>query len=543
LNVSWEAIAGWAQDTDQPDLAISLLITDNDEIVARVLANQYRGDLEKAGIGNGRHAFAVSIPGGISLTTRHVIRACREEDGVDIWRSPQVLDAAVTFDEAAERRLAALLSAPCSDAGLTRRIDFLVVQTDKLLQQRADNNSNRARRALHREFRARWSRQLPVSVTKNAVIEWGDLNPRALVIDDRMPVLQRDAGSNAIFSHMRSLQRLGYDVAFVPANAFPNSEADSEAMQIMDITVFSSPYYASVEEVLRRHRDMLDLVYIHRVSNCSRYMSLARHHVPKARVIYSVADLHHLRLERQAAVENRPELMELSRRVRFAEFVAARMADIVIAHSHQEAKLLRAAIPDVNVHVLAWAVPIRPRIIEFANRTGVAFIGGYEHRPNLDAARWLMDEIMPLVWQQNPEIDCLLVGSNMPDEMLTMSRKGIVPVGYTNDLQEIFDRVRLTIAPLRYGAGLKGKVLESLASGVPCVCTSVAAEGFVLPDLLTAHVADAPTALAQLICHLHESGVVNDEWACLGLQYASAQFSEERIDYLMKAAIAPLHGT
>ena len=149
---------------------------------------------------------------------------------------------------------------------------------------------------------------------------------------------------------------------------------------------------------------------------------------------------------------------------------------------------------------------------------------------------------MPLVWQQNPEIDCLLVGSNMPDDMLAMSRKGIVPVGYTNDLQEIFDRVRLTIAPLRYGAGLKGKVLESLAAGVPCVCTSVAAEGFMLPDLLTAHVANAPMVLAQLICQLHESSLVNDEWARRGLQYASAQFSEERIDYLMKAAIAPLHG-
>ena len=57
-------------------------------LVARVLANQYRGDLEKAGIGNGRHAFAVSIPAGLSLLTRHVIRACREEDGLDISRSP-----------------------------------------------------------------------------------------------------------------------------------------------------------------------------------------------------------------------------------------------------------------------------------------------------------------------------------------------------------------------------------------------------------------------------------------------------------------------
>jgi glycosyltransferase involved in cell wall biosynthesis len=367
-----------------------------------------------------------------------------------------------------------------------------------------------------------------------------ELSPRALVIDDRMPVLERDAGSNAILSHMRSLQRLGFHVAFVPANAFPGTEPGSEAMQAMDIAVLSAPYYASVEEVLRRHRHMFDLVYIHRVSNCSKYLSLARYHLPKARIAYNVADLHHLRLERQAAVERRPELLELSRRVRFAEFVAARMADIVITHSSQEADLLRAAVTGVNVHVLAWSVRTRPRTVAVARRAGVAFIGGYEHSPNVDAARWLMDEIMPLVWQQNPEIECLLVGSNMPDDMLRMSRKGIVPVGHAKDLQEIFDRVRLTIAPLRYGAGLKGKVIESLAAGVPCVCTSISAEGLVLPEQLADQVVDEPDALAQLICHLHESSAANDAWALAGLQYAAEQFSEERIDHLMKAAVGPI---
>jgi O-antigen biosynthesis protein len=94
---------------------------------------------------------------------------------------------------------------------------------------------------------------------------------------------------------------------------------------------------------------------------------------------------------------------------------------------------------------------------------------------------------------------------------------------------------------LRYGAGLKGKVIESLAAGVPCVCTTFSAEGFALPDLLAASVADEPAGLARLISRLHESGAANDELARLGLQYAAEQFNEERIDCLMKAAIAPSH--
>src|ERR1700722_18909856 len=146
LNVSRTVISGWAQDSDQADMPISLLVMDNDELIGRVLANQYRADLENAGIGNGRHAFELRITAGLSFLTWHVIRACREEDGLDISNSPTVLEPATAFDETTEPRLAALLAATMPDAELIRRIHFLVTETDKLLQLRADHQSNRAQR-------------------------------------------------------------------------------------------------------------------------------------------------------------------------------------------------------------------------------------------------------------------------------------------------------------------------------------------------------------------------------------------------------------
>jgi glycosyltransferase involved in cell wall biosynthesis len=91
---------------------------------------------------------------------------------------------------------------------------------------------------------------------------------------------------------------------------------------------------------------------------------------------------------------------------------------------------------------------------------------------------------MPLVWRDAPQIECLLVGSDMPDAMRDLARQGVVLVGAVADLGSVFDRVRLTVAPLRFGAGVKGKVLDSLASGVPCVMSPVAAEGLALPPAL-----------------------------------------------------------
>ncbi len=157
------------------------------------------------------------------------------------------------------------------------------------------------------------------------------------------------------------------------------------------------------------------------------------------------------------------------------------------------------------------------------------------HSPNVDAAHWLIEVIMPLVRQQDPDIECLLVGSNMPDELRRIDCPGIVPMGYVPDLATVFDRVRLTIAPLRYGAGIKGKVLQSLAAGLPCVCTSVAAEG--LPATLQGFIGDTAADLAALCIRLHEDEGHNAAMAATGLQLVRDEFSTERVDRLMAAAV------
>src|SRR5262249_38292409 len=123
---------------------------------------------------------------------------------------------------------------------------------------------------------------------------------RALVIDDHLPTPQRDAGSNAILSHVAALQRLGYDVALVPSAGFRPPREAVQALESLGIRVYAAPYFASVEEVLRRQAGAFDLVYMHRVSNAFSYGELVATYCPSALRIYGVADLHHVRVARQA---------------------------------------------------------------------------------------------------------------------------------------------------------------------------------------------------------------------------------------------------
>jgi glycosyltransferase involved in cell wall biosynthesis len=510
-----ERIAGWAQDAGAPETPVALQVLDNGVPIMRVLANLARTDLAEAGIGSGRYGFDIIIPGGLSPLARHVLHVRREADGAELPGSPAVIEAAGGFDAGLRRAIANAVTAIGPDDDRDDALRFILEQADRLLQQRADAESRRIQRLAHRRLTGNWGRPAPDAPLA------AEPGLRALVIDERVPRTGRDAGSQALLSHMRALQRLRYAVSFVAADEIASDGADLAALTASGVTCCAAPFYASVEDVLRRQAACFDLVYLHRAGIATRYLGLARRYMPRARILYSVADLHHVRLERQAAVEERPELLAASRRMRPEECMAAWLADGVITHSADEAELLRRAVPEARVYRVPWEVPGAEELVEhraaagatakravsvpFAARRGLVFVGGYAHAPNVDAARWLVEAVMPLVWRADPDIVCLLVGSAMPDAVRRLARPGVVPLGEVADLGSVFNRVRLSVAPLRYGAGVKGKVLDSLAAGVPCVMTPVAAEGLGLPAGLRALVGEDAARLAALIRRLHRS--------------------------------------
>lgn len=535
--VGVDRISGWARDELRPEAPVCLLVTNNGEFLGRLLANRHRQDLQDAGIGNGRFAFEFDFPTPLASFETNVIRVTRETDGADVPGSPVTLRALKSFDTELQQSLAGALERCGAREDIPRKIDFLVDQIDRLLQQNADADSLRADRARYRRLLQRWKIQpssaqmaTPVDVSPASLL-------RALVIDDRLPRADRDAGSTALLSHILSMQRLGYQMTVAPAEDFNPSASDRAAIEAIGISCCCSPYYGSVEEVLRRQAGEFDLVYMHRVSNASKYGELVTRYFPKARRVFSVADLHHVRVLRQAESEDRPELVGLGKRLRLAEFAAAAFSSAVITHSKSETDLLKSQVSGATVFTIPWSVTPQVTKVPFSKRAGIAFIGGYGHAPNRDATRWLIKDIMPLVRSRDPSILCYLVGSDMPDEIRNIVTEGIVPIGHLENLAEIFSRVRLTVAPLAYGAGIKGKVLESLAAGIPCVCTTVAAEGLELPTPLRAYVTDDPALLATSILRLHDDVGENERCSHAGLEFVATEFSESRLDGLMSQAV------
>ncbi|WP_252348398.1 Hint domain-containing protein [Gluconobacter sp. P1D12_c] len=523
---SRDRISGWICTPDDLTTPVAIQIIVNGQLASRSVANARRPDVAQTGQASEFCGFDVLFSPPLPPHRRHTLEVRRETDG-HLLSSPVVIEAANQFDPAVAQLLRQAVASAEDAQTQANILSFLLAQTETLKQAQAERESGRARTELTnlKARRGLIKAELPV--------------PRVLIIDSRVPDQHRDAGSVAILSHMRALIRLGYAVSLVSADG----SAHQGQTFVSDITVLGPPFVSSVEDVLRRQADSFDVVYLHRQEIATAYLPLVRRYQRRARVLYGVADLHHLRLSRQAIHEDRPELYARALRVRAAEYSAARQADAVLTHSSVEATLLRRDLSGVNVHQVPWDVPTRGRVPGFYHRHGIAFIGNFAHAPNIDAAIWLVETILPLVWATAPHISCVIAGAEMPDRITRLAAgPNVEVIGAVPDLADVLDRVRLTVAPLRYGAGVKGKVLDSLAAGVPCIMTSMAAEGLDLPEALSGLIADTGADIAARIIQLHKTRRLRATAARYGKAYIQDHHTESCVDERLRSAVTPAAG-
>lgn len=493
-----------------------------------MLANRFRDDLKKAGVGKGRHSFEFTFPGGLTRTESQMVRVQREADGRDIPGSPRMLAAAID-SRGWEEALADVLGGLGCPTDEDHALALLTQQTEAPLSRRADRTGLKAEREVWRLFQRRWGSE-PVDMDFAAA--------RALVIDEQIPRAERDAGSIAILSHMRALSALGYAVTFAAFQGMSQTAELKRLAEAEGVTVCGKPHYSCVEDILTRQAGGFDLVYLHRLETAERYLKLARAHMPKARVVYSVADLHNLRLARQAHVEKRPELLSRARGMASGELAVASQADLVITHSRVEAEILQKRLGPHRLRVVPFAAGERKATGPFGDRQGVAFVGGFGHSPNSDAVYWLVREILPRVWSRVPALVCKIAGHGWLPNCLPGLDPRVEIIGPVEDLDALFATVRLTVAPLRFGAGVKGKVLESFAAGLPCVMTEIASEGLPLVGSLIELVGRDAEDLAARILRFHEDEAANRDIGARARALVRDCFRQNCVVESLRAALA-----
>jgi glycosyltransferase involved in cell wall biosynthesis len=364
---------------------------------------------------------------------------------------------------------------------------------------------------------------------------------RILFIDETTPTPNEDAGSVAALSHMRAMQRLGCKVTFVPADNMAHLGEITRDLQRIGVEVLHAPWFWSAEEVVRKRGAEFDAVYLHRYVNAFKYAGVLRAAMPHAKLMYSVADIHHLRLEREAMVTGDAEVAMRAGQMKARELAAMSMVDQVIVHSAHEGSYLSGIVDEGRLNVIPWVVPTRPPTRDFDGRADIVFLGGYRHAPNVDAVRYFVTEVMPYLRELVPGILFRIAGSHMPDSFHELAAADVVLDGFIPDLSAYFEGIRVMVAPLRYGAGIKGKVFDALARGLPCVASSVASEGMTLVDREEIVVADDSRQIAEAIAWVYQD---REAWARLqqgGLDYISRNCSEAAVSDRFAALFERLH--
>jgi glycosyltransferase involved in cell wall biosynthesis len=351
---------------------------------------------------------------------------------------------------------------------------------------------------------------------------------RALVCDVTTPRPDRDSGSIDTFQYIRMLQRLGYKVVFAPHDMRHDGRY-TEALQRLGVECLYLPYVRSLRAHLDKHGRHYDLVMLQRVHHASQHIASVRRKCSRARIIFNTVDLHFLREERQAATLQSAQLAQEARRTKALEFGVMRQSHATVVISEAERVLLQKELPELRIAAIPYVREVQGSASAFHERRDLVFIGGFLFDPNVDALKYFADEIWPLVRRQLPDVRLLVIGSGVPPEVARIGRiPGIEILGFVENITPIFNRCRLSIAPLRYGAGIKGKVGTSLSHGVPCVASPIAAEGMGLEHRVNVMLGADAAAFASSIVEAYQDEVLWDELSANGLKLFEEHYSFAR---------------
>ena len=294
-----------------------------------------------------------------------------------------------------------------------------------------------------------------------------------------------------------------------------------------------------IESFLVQAGKELDWAFLSFPSIAARLISRVRFRCPTARIAFDMVDFHALRLMREAALHNNHELLIEAERQREEELACVNGADVTFAITQEEKALLSELVPEAVVEVLpnVFDMPCGTYVGP-AGRKGILFVGGFLHKPNVDAICWFMDRIWPLILKEEPDIFISIAGSSPSDEVLALGgQAGVDVLGFVPDLKPLYDRHRVAIAPLRYGAGMKGKVGQSLACGLPMVATAIGAEGMGLLNETHLLISDDEAAFAANVRRLLHDDILWSNLSMDGRKHIEQTLSMEVVGKVLNKVL------
>ncbi|QEE23701.1 glycosyltransferase [Rhodanobacter glycinis] len=347
---------------------------------------------------------------------------------------------------------------------------------------------------------------------------------RVLVVDVMTPEPSRDSGSLRLCAILRILGEQGWSVVFHPDDGRASSN-EINALGELGCEVLCKPEVTDLPGWLRRHGHALHAVMLCRHTVAGQYADLVRRHAPQAKLLFDTVDLHFLREQRAAELSGNAAMLRQAESSRRSELALIQQADTSFVVSLHEQALLKRLLPSVQVELLSNIHVLHGCDRPHGERRDLVFIGGFGHPPNSDAVRWIANEILPCMRQSMPDL-CIHVLGDMPDAARReLATPGVVFHGRVAELGPWLDSCLASLAPLRFGAGVKGKINMAMSYGVPVIATPVAIEGMHLQNGVDVLVAEDACDFASAVRRLQADATLWQQLSAHGMDNVNNHFS------------------
>lgn len=350
-----------------------------------------------------------------------------------------------------------------------------------------------------------------------------DNRPALLVVAPFAPDFDRLSGSLRFFAMLRILSR-DYRIIFLGA-VKAGGERHIAALRALGVE-FHHSATTSVESLLPRVGIGVLFEFYHAAEGILDLVRLVRRDLP---IIVDSVDLHFVRQARAASYAEAADTAERKATdTRRRELDVYRRADAVIVVTESDRRTLLHYLPGSRIAVVPNIHQGGVDVPGFRERrpNSLLFVGGFEHLPNVDAVLYFCREILPLIRQSVPDVSVTIVGDAPPEEVRSLGSATVTVTGWVPEVKPYLDSHLISIAPLRFGSGMKGKVGEAMANGLPVVVTGVAAEGMELRDNDTALIADSAGAFASAVVRLLRDEELHLRLSTNGRHAAKARWSE-----------------
>lgn len=308
-----------------------------------------------------------------------------------------------------------------------------------------------------------------------------------IIVDTKVPEFDKDSGSRRLTEIIKLLiaNKIG---VFLLADFKEYRFATNYIQYFKDLGVIvyepsvnNSGKLITKNDFLKQVLPFANFAWLHRPEIFEKYYPIVKKNKPDLKIFFDMVDFHYLRFKRESELTANPDIMKNADKYLKLELDNCQKADKIIVISDVEKETLKdfykedsKIISIGNIH--QYIENENP--VSFEDRKDLLFIGGFDHKPNVDAVQYLSNEIMPLLWKSEPGISISIIGSNPPESILKLNSDKFKIIGFAKEVSPYFLNSRIFLAPLRYGAGIKGKIGQSLEFGLPLVTTNIGAEGF-----------------------------------------------------------------